>query len=390
VLKKTFIVPFILLCIVSCRNSQDSTQLSNREAKSPDEIKIVMSDVAHWQLENWEKNQEELLTWSDQLGTKNWVFASLYPGLIAANDILNDQLVQDRLEITAYENQWLLGDETYFADDHLVAHLYLKLYQQSPEAYKIEHIKSTFDTIISNPQTSSLYFPTQQEVDDGTPRCIFRWCWSDALFMSPPNWFYLSQITQDPKYAQFADKEFWLTKDYLYDEEQGLFFRDSTYFTKKELNGEKVFWSRGNAWVFAGIVEILKHIDPDHPSKQAYQTLFISMSERLINLQQSSGFWSSSLLAPDLYPQPESSGTGFFVYGLAWGINQKLLDSERFLPSTVQGWNALVTTVNQQGKVGWVQPLASEPSDTTYQTTQLYGAGAFLLAASEVFLLLAD
>jgi unsaturated rhamnogalacturonyl hydrolase len=37
---------------------------------------------------------------------------------------------------------------------------------------------------------------------------------------------------------------------------------------------------------------------------------------KLVTLQKPDGYWSVSLLAPEHSP-PESSGTGFFIYGLA-------------------------------------------------------------------------
>ena len=55
------------------------------------------------------------------------------------------------------------------------------------------------------------------------------------------------------------------------------------------------------------------------------------MCERLVGLQRADGFWSASLLDPESYPSPETSGTGFYVYGLAYGVNEGLLSRERFL-----------------------------------------------------------
>ncbi|MEZ5149009.1 MAG: glycoside hydrolase family 88 protein [Bacteroidales bacterium] len=52
------------------------------------------------------------------------------------------------------------------------------------------------------------------------------------------------------------------------------------------------------------------------------------MAESLMQSQGEDGFWRSSLLDPDEYPDPESSGTAFFTYGLAWGINNGNLDKE--------------------------------------------------------------
>lgn len=102
--------------------------------------------------------------------------------------------------------------------------------------------------------------------------CQFRWCWCDALFMAPPGYFQLSQATGDDSYARFADKEFWATTDYLFRDlpgtakGSGLFLRDSTFFKEKlDENGDQIFWSRGNGWVFAGIPAILEALPAGSP-----------------------------------------------------------------------------------------------------------------------------
>jgi len=57
------------------------------------------------------------------------------------------------------------------------------------------------------------------------------------------------------------------------------------------------------------------------------------MADRILSLQQEDGLWRASLLDPDSYPGGEVSGSGFFCYALAWGINNKLLDRDTYLPA---------------------------------------------------------
>ena len=52
-------------------------------------------------------------------------------------------------------------------------------------------------------------------------------------------------------------------RNYLYDKEEHLFYRDHRYFAKREANGKKVFWGRGNGWVLGGLVEILQALPKD-------------------------------------------------------------------------------------------------------------------------------
>jgi rhamnogalacturonyl hydrolase YesR len=87
-----------------------------------------------------------------------------------------------------------------------------------------------------------------------------------------------------------------------------------------------------------------------------------------------------------LEPQktPETSATGFFVYGLAWGINHGQLAAVQYRSSVDLGWRALLAAVQPDGKLGWVQQVGAGPAQVDHDDTQLYGVGAFLLAASEV------
>jgi rhamnogalacturonyl hydrolase YesR len=108
------------------------------------------------------------------------------------------------------------------------------------------------------------------------------------------------------------------------------------------------------------------------------------MAAKIVTLQQSDGTWRSNLLDPDALPLPETSGTGFQVYALAWGVNQGLLDRAPFEPTIRRGWTALVNALRPDGMLGWVQRIGDQPGDTSAEGTEIYGVGALLLAGSEV------
>jgi rhamnogalacturonyl hydrolase YesR len=111
------------------------------------------------------------------------------------------------------------------------------------------------------------------------------------------------------------------------------------------------------------------------------------MAEKIAALQGEDGYWRASLLDPRSRPNPETSGTGFFVYGLAWGINHGLFDRARYEPAVIRGWSAMVNAVHADGMLGWVQRIGDQPGATTAETTEVYGVGALLLAGSEVYTL---
>jgi len=65
-------------------------------------------------------------------------------------------------------------------------------------------------------------------------------------------------------------------------------------------------------------------------------------------------------------------------------VNTGLLRDRKYEAATRRGWNALAKAVQPDGKLGWVQQVGYAPDHVEADDTQLYGAGAFLLAASEV------
>ena len=55
------------------------------------------------------------------------------------------------------------------------------------------------------------------------------------------------------------------------------------------------------------------------------------------------------------------------------------------MPAIRKGWRALVDAVEQDGKLGHVQPVGADPRQVTREMTETYGVGAFLMAAREVY-----
>jgi rhamnogalacturonyl hydrolase YesR len=122
----------------------------------------------------------------------------------------------------------------------------------------------------------------------------------------------------------------------------------------------------------------------DFADKDRYLAMFKNLAAEVIKYQQADGFWRTSLLDPENFPAPESSATSLFVYGLAWGINNGELDRETYLPVLEKAWTALQTAIHDNGMMGWVQLPAFNPRDVKFEHNIDYGAGAFLLAATEV------
>jgi rhamnogalacturonyl hydrolase YesR len=130
---------------------------------------------------------------------------------------------------------------------------------------------------------------------------------------------------------------------------------------------------------------MLDELPRNHPTRKFYLEQYRTMMERVVTLQQPDGLWRASLLDPDSFPGGEASGTGFYIYALAWGINHRILSREKYLPSVKKAWAALDTLVQPEGMVGWTQPIGADPRrNFGPDSWEVYGAGAFLLAGSEM------
>lgn len=325
----------------------------------------VMTTAADWQLAHPSAHPPY-----------DWTVAAFYTGMMAFSELSDSPKYYDAMKAMGERNQWRPGLRPGLADDHAVIATYAKVYQREKDRKILAPSLALFDFLVTLPFNEPLKWGNGIEMRE--------WAWCDALFMSPPALAAVTTVTGDRKYLGLANRLWWKTTDYLYDTGEHLYFRDSRFFDQREPNGKKVFWSRGNGWVFAGLARMLEELPADHSDRARYVTLFREMAGKIAAVQGEDGYWRSSLLDPASRPNPETSGTGFFVYGLAWGINQGLLDRARYEPAVTRGWSALVKAVHRNGMLGWVQRIGDQPGATTAGTTEVYGVGALLLAGSEV------
>ncbi|WP_111979972.1 glycoside hydrolase family 88/105 protein [Algibacillus agarilyticus] len=343
-----------------------------------------MEKVANWQLPRLEKLDYLGFKRKRSESPKEWIQGTFFVGLAELAERSNNPIYEKWINLRGNDSKWELGHRAFHADDHLFGDVYLWHYKRYGGKHKIAHIKKTFDTIIeANPTVSLEYF---KEKGKGYP-CFKRWCWADALFMSPPTWYSLTEATGDQRYANYAAKEFKATIDYLYDTELDLVYRDSRFRAKTKTGqyGEQVFWSRGIGWVIGGLVRTLEYVPTDHPDRAFYENTFKKLAAKLKTLQKRDGSWAMSLLAREQSPYPETSGTGFFTYGLAWGIKNGILDKTEYWPTVASGWQVMVNAVHPDGKLGWVQGVNAAPGVVEYGDSQLYGVGAYLLAGSVIY-----
>jgi rhamnogalacturonyl hydrolase YesR len=335
----------------------------------------TMQRVADWQINSWKTNgfKHAKYDW-----TNGACYAGLFDlGIMSKSDKVSTETYLDYLLSIGNDLDWNTGPRRGHADDYCVGQTFANLYTIYKETVMIAKFTTQADSIVAAPHTEGLDW--KNKINNR------EWAWCDALFMGPPALAYLSTATHNPKYVNAAVKLWWKTTQYLYDTTEHLYFRDQSYFEKKEKNGQKVFWSRGNGWVMGGLVRVLDNMPSNHPDRKKMITLYKQMAARIISLQQPDGSWHASLLDPDSYPVKETSGTGFYTYALLWGLNNGTLDRPTYWPVVQKAWAALSSAVQPDGMLGYVQPIGAAPAKVDETSTEVYGPGAFLLAGTQLY-----
>ncbi|HEY3626832.1 MAG TPA: glycoside hydrolase family 88 protein [Terracidiphilus sp.] len=320
-------------------------------------VTAAVRKVADWQLA---RVRDE--------ASQDWTFATLYLGLLEASNTLHDPRYMEHVRDVAEHYHWTLGPRKTHADDQAIGQSYLWLYSRSPDPQHIAPMRQQFDEVMGEA--------------DNPEKPVWWWC--DALFMAPPVWTHLASVTHEGKYLDYMDREWHITANLLWDKEEHLFFRDNSYFDKREKNGRKVFWSRGNGWVMGGLVQALTYMPESDRRRPFYVEKFRQMAEKVRSLQGEDGLWRPGLLDAADYPYPEISGSAFFVYAMAWGMHHGILAKGRFRPVVERGWSGLVKHIYEDGRLASIQPIGAAPGAYTPGSSYVFGVGAFLLAGSEV------
>jgi rhamnogalacturonyl hydrolase YesR len=279
-------------------------------------------------------------------------------------------------------HQWQVAYKDYKttnADNQCCGQTYLELYNLVPAANKLAPIKACLDYSI---QTGNTHY----------------WTWIDAIQMAMPIYAQIGNLTGNASYWTYMDRSYRYTRDTidgtgLFNPVDGLWWRDKNFNTPYvNKNGKKVYWSRGNGWVYAALVRVLSQLPASAPHFRDYLNDYLNMSSSLIACQREDGFWNPSLVDPNEYGGKETSGTALFTYGLCWGLNQGYLARDSFLLPARKAWAAISReAIHNNGFIGWSQGTGDDPSDgqpLSYDKVpnfEDFGAGCVLLAAAESY-----
>ena len=334
-------------------------------------VKAVMDKVNHYQYTHpWQEFDD------------NWIRGTYYAGVMACYQATGDMAYLNQCNALGEQLKWQLPvakPESGASGANLIT-----LGQTWIESYMVDKKDYKIKPLIDHLENPAVKNPVSRPLDwyyEGGRHYV------DGLFTGPPTLAMLYTITKNEKYLQWMDAMVWDVYGKLYDNEANLFYRDMRYFpaARKTAAGKKVIWSRGNGWAFAALARLLKYMPKDYATYSRYENVFRTMAIALKKCQSDEGFWYPNLDDPDDIPIKETSGTSFFVYGFAYGINTGFLDKNEYLPVVEKAWKSLCESINEEGKLQWGQLVGESPVPVKQEYSHEYVSGTFLLAASEVY-----
>ncbi len=331
------------------------------DAPGRDDVKRAMRSVFDWQLETLGSPEPD------------WIQSVFMMGAVSAYEATGDTAYLGAATRWSTANDWQLGPRDLHADDHAAGQVYLDLTRLTGDASTSEATLAGLRGLLAS--------------DESADRI---WWWCDALFMAPPALARAAHVTGDPVFVGSLSGMWWDAADPLFDGDEQLFHRDAAARDNRDgapplsRHGNRAFWSRGNGWVLAGIARTLEYLPEDHESREILAAVYAIMAERVIELQGADGLWRTSLLDPPAMYPGETSGTALLCHALAWGVNEGMLDPDAYTPPVFLAWDGLAASVDGDGRLGWVQGVGRRPGLISEAGTAPFGAGAFLLAGSEM------
>jgi rhamnogalacturonyl hydrolase YesR len=322
------------------------------------QIRTAVRRVADWELARVEA----------QSPGRSWDAGVLNTGLMAASRTLHDSRYSQYVVSVGEHFGWKLERTSHPAFDFSLAQAFLEIYRSTHNEGQLASTRMQFDDAMAlhdDPQAPS-----------------YSNC--DALFMAAPAGAELSEFTGDPTYSAYIEREWGYAEKLLYDRQKHLFSRDVSNLNQREKNGEKLFQARGNGWVMAGLVRVLASLPPDDPLRPHYVDLLRQMAEEVASLQGSDGLWRPGLRDAAAYPLPDVAASSLFTYAIAWGINHRMLDAEKYLPVVEKAWAGILSHIYADGRLGSIQPIGDAQAEFKPGSSYNFGVGGFLLAGSEM------
>ena len=215
-----------------------------------------------------------------------------------------------------------------------------ELYIRESDVAEKQKIMSVLESLMAS------VYANIPRMEDG---CFYRidTMWADDTYMSCPFLVRMGNITDDEKYYSEAVSQLKMYKQRLYIESENIF--SHIYFPdKKRANG--VPWGRGNGWIYLTFIDVIEHLPQDFNGRDELIQIYLKAVGGLVKLQSEKGLWHQVLNVPASYL--ETSCTAIFSIAISRGINNGILDKEKYLPAVEKAVSGLLEySVDEYGDV---------------------------------------
>ena len=233
---------FGLISLVAINFSCAQNQAEVEQTKV--EIITRMQKAHDWMWANRE------LTKGGQRGDWDWTNGTWFVGSMELYKISKNPALQRQLQSVGQGLGWTLGDQvpgeahdldwyreqyaifqksdnndvvdamehagkktTTFADNHTIVQLYADLALIDQQSVNLQPTIKAFDSLIKE--------NLDVDMTDHLAVCWSgEWSWCDSLFMGPPAFAKLYDVTGDKKYLDFMNRKWWKAYDFLYDQDE--------------------------------------------------------------------------------------------------------------------------------------------------------------------------
>ena len=314
----------------------------------------------------------------------NWEEATYYLGVLEAYKATSNMKYYNQAYRYAEGFSWECnsGVNTTYLDDIASSLVYCVLHDLAPADYKLAGVKEALD----------------YNYNYG----LLDYTWVDEIFMVGLAQTYLAQELNEPKYSEIDIDSYMFYREEFFDVEDLLWYRDGKYVYDSDnplgqsSNNKKVYWGRGNAWVYVTLAQRMEYMDKNDPAYEIYKNDFIMLSEGLRRCVRPDGVWNPNLGDPNDCSGKEMTGTGGFLYGMSMGIRLGLLDSEVYVPVVQKAYETITREcIYENGLLGYCQPMGWQPDgyageEAMKDSTNTFGVGLMLMGLSQYMRLCSD
>lgn len=339
-----------------------------------------------------------------KLGEFEWKDSVYYSGVSDYILTTGDQEGYDYLKGIGEAAKYRCNSGTYtpHGDHYQIGETFMNLADIASTPYQFAQPKTNLDWNVASFPNIPPKVSGDHRDDNSRDWSHLSFWWCDALYMALNSYTLMSRITGDDKYVTTAKQGYDYAKGFLYDQDDHLWHRDLTQLslTNSKDSGDhhKVYWARGNAWVFAALAKELIYLDKGEFPEiyNDYLDDFIEMAESLADHQRDDGLWNVSITPYEAYAGKEITGTCGFLYGYCVGLALGILDEKTYMPIVEKGFETIYDTCFLDGtdQLGYMQTVGYQPQNYVSESfsrviTNEFGMGLFLLASS-AFMRLCD